>query len=76
MTGFDAANGMAEILVKNRFQVGDRLEIIHPTGNYTIELSQMLDARGQAVSLAPGSGHRVKIPLDRQVENAFIARFF
>ncbi|MXS79091.1 U32 family peptidase [Nitrosomonas sp. JL21] len=76
VTGFDAANGMAEILVKNRFQVGDRLEIIHPTGNYTIELSQMLDARGQAVSLAPGSGHRVKIPLDRQVENAFIARFF
>lgn len=76
VTGFDAANGMAEILVKNRFQVGDRLEIIHPTGNYTIELSQMLDARGQAVSIAPGSGHRVKIPLDRQVENAFIARFF
>jgi len=76
VTGFDAANGMAEILVKNRFQVGDRLEVIHPTGNYTIELSQMLDAKGQAVAIAPGSGHRVKIPLGRQVENAFIARFF
>ena len=76
VTGFDAANGMAEVLVKNRFQVGDRLEIIHPSGNYTIELSQMQDAKGQAVSIAPGSGHRVKIPLAKQVENAFVARFF
>ncbi|MGV8712044.1 MAG: prephenate-dependent tRNA uridine(34) hydroxylase TrhP [Nitrosomonas sp.] len=76
VTGFDTANGMAEILVKNRFQVGDRLEIIHPTGNYTIELSQMLDTKGQAVTIAPGSGHRVKIPLGREVKNAFIARFF
>lgn len=75
VTGFDAVNGMAEVLVKNRFQVGDRLEIIHPTGNYTIELSQMQDAKGQAVSIAPGSGHRVKIPLARNVENAFVAKF-
>ncbi len=76
VTGFDATNGMAEILVKNRFQVGDRLEIIHPTGNQVIELSQMLDAKGHPVLVAPGSGHRVKIPLSRNVENALVAKFF
>lgn len=76
ITGFDAASGMAEILVKNRFQVGDRLEIIHPTGNQVIELSSMLDAKGQSVLIAPGSGHRVKIPLASKVENALVAKFF
>ncbi|MBA3755806.1 MAG: tRNA 5-hydroxyuridine modification protein YegQ, partial [Nitrosomonas sp.] len=76
ITGFDAANGMAEILVKNRFQVGDRLEIIHPEGNQVIELSQMLDTKGKPVLIAPGSGHRVKIPLTGNIEHAFVARFF
>lgn len=76
VTGFDAANGMAEILVKNRFQVGDRLEIIHPTGNQVVELSRMLNSAGQPVQIAPGSGHRVKIPLAGNMENAFVARFF
>ncbi len=76
ITGFDAVSGMAEILVKNRFQVGDRLEIIHPTGNQVVELSSMLDAKGQPVLIAPGSGHRVKIPLASKVENALVAKFF
>lgn len=76
VTGFDSDNGMAEILVKNRFQVGDRLEIIHPQGNEVIELAQILNSKGQSVQVAPGSGHRVKIPLGKNVEHAFIARFF
>lgn len=76
VTGFDSDNGMAEILVKNRFQVGDRLEIIHPKGNEVIELAQILNSKGQSVQVAPGSGHRVKIPLGKNVEHAFIARFF
>jgi putative protease len=76
ITGFDETNGMAEILVKNRFQVGDRLEIIHPEGNQVVELSHMLDGAGRPVQIAPGSGHRVKIPLAGNVQNAFVARFF
>lgn len=76
ITGFDTASGMAEILVKNRFQVGDRLEIIHPAGNQVVELSRMLDSAGRPVQIAPGSGHRVRIPLAGNVENAFVTRFF
>ena len=76
VTGFDSDNGMAEILVKNRFQIGDRLEIIHPDGNEIIELSQMQDSNGQSLQVAPGSGHRVRIPLNRNLKRAFIAKFF
>ena len=75
ITSFDAVSGMAEVLVKNRFQVGDCLEIIHPTGNEVIKLLSMLDANGNPVEIAPGSGHRVRIQLIRNVENAFVARF-
>jgi len=75
ITGFDETSGMAEVLVKNRFQVGDRLEIIHPSGNQVVELTQMHDTKGKSVFAAPGSGHRVKIPMTKAVKNAFIARF-
>jgi len=71
----DTGTGMAEILVKNRFQIGDRLEIIHPAGNRVIQLEQMQDLEGNAVSVAPGSGYRVKIPLSGNVEKAFVAKF-
>nr|WP_218142952.1 tRNA 5-hydroxyuridine modification protein YegQ [Nitrosomonas marina] len=75
ITGFDEASGMAEIQVKNRFQVGDCLEIIHPSGNQIVELTQMQDSKGKPVFAAPGSGHRVRIPMSRKVSNAFVARF-
>ncbi len=71
----DTATGMAEILVKNRFQTGDRLEIVHPSGNRIIQLEQMQDLDGNTVNIAPGSGHRVRIPLNGDIEKAFVARF-
>lgn len=75
ITGFDETSGMAEVMVKNRFQVGDKLEIIHPSGNQVVELTQMLDSKGKPVFAAPGSGHRVRIPMAKDVSNAFVARF-
>jgi len=68
-------NGMAEIEVKNRFSVGDKLEIIHPSGNYIVDLNEMRSMAGDALSVAPGSGHRVRIPLTGNVEKGMIARF-
>ena len=69
------ANGIAEIDVKNKFQVGDRLEIIHPSGNRIVALTEMRSLEGEAVSVAPGSGHRVQIPLQGQYQGGMIARF-
>jgi putative protease len=69
------ANGMAEINVKNRFQVGDKLEIIHPSGNYIIALSEMRNLEGETLTTAPGSGHRVQIPLQGELAKGMVARF-
>ncbi len=68
-------NGMAEIEVKNRFSVGDKLEVIHPTGNQIVDLSEMRAMNGDALTVAPGSGHRVRIPLSGNVAKGMIARF-
>jgi len=69
------ANGMAEIDVKNRFSVGDKLEIIHPSGNSIIELKEMRSLAGETLSVAPGSGHRVQIPLQGELAQGMVARF-
>jgi len=69
------ANGIAEVDVKNRFQVGDRLEIIHPSGNRVVELREMHGLEGEALTVAPGSGHHVRIPLQGELNNGMIARF-
>jgi putative protease len=69
------ANGIAEIDVKNKFQVGDRLEIIHPSGNRIVELAEMKNLEGEAVSVAPGSGHRVQIPLQGELAKGMVAKF-
>ncbi len=69
------ANGMAEIDVKNKFQVGDKLEIIHPAGNHIVQLTEMRSLGGELVNVAPGSGHRVQIPLSGELSKGMVARF-
>lgn len=63
ITHFDAATGMAEIDVKNKFAVGDVLELILPSGDRTITLVEMFNERGEAVEEVLGSGYHVRIPL-------------
>ncbi len=70
-----SADGQAEIAVKNRFAVGDRLEIIHPRGNLEIHLDSLLNRDGQPIEVAPGDGHQVRIALPPGYEKAFVARF-
>lgn len=58
--------------VKNRFAVGDEMELMTPHGNLTFVLGKLHSARGEAIAVAPGSGHQVKIPVpDRQGDYAF-----
>jgi putative protease len=69
------ADGWATVEVKNRFAVGDRIEVIHPSGNAELVLERMLDADGGDIPVAPGSGHIVSIPLDPRFDKALLARF-
>ena len=72
---FDRARGLMEIEVKNKFTVGDRLECVHPSGNFVTPLLAMENKKGEAVAVAPGSGHRVWIDLPERYTNSFVARF-
>ncbi len=67
-------DGWAEVETKNRFALGDTLEIIHPAGNRTVLLTQMKSLDGEPISVAPGSPLRVWIPLEGPVDGALIAR--
>lgn len=67
------AEGWATVEVKNRFAVGDTLEIIHPAGNQTLVL-EAITRKGEAVDAAPGNGIQVKIPHMQGKENALVAR--
>ena len=69
------ADGWAEIDVKNRFSVGDRIEVLHPAGNAEMVIESMLNKDGAPISVAPGNGHIVRIPLPKGCEGAFVARF-
>ncbi len=68
-------DGIAEIEVKNRFSVGDKLEIIHPSGNSIVEVKEMKGPEGEALTVAPGSGHHVRIPLRGEFAKGMVARF-
>lgn len=61
---YDTATGLAEVDVKNKFSVGDSLELIRPGENVTFTLDAIADAKyGRSMDVAPGSGHKVKIKL-------------
>lgn len=68
------ADGWVEVETKNRFAVGDQLEIIHPQGNRTITLGAMQGAEGEPLAVAPGSPLHVWLPLEGPAEGALIAR--
>jgi len=48
---------------KNRFSVGDSLELMTPAGNINFVLGAMLNKNAEAIQVAPGSSHIVKIPI-------------
>ena len=54
--------------VKNRFELGDTLELMTPQGNHTFNLAHLENRHGESVDVAPGSGHRVKIPRPEGVQ--------
>ncbi len=71
----DTARGLAEVVVKNKFFVDDVLEVVQPGGNLDIRLSRIENADGAALQVAPGSGHRVWLPLPGAHVGAFVARY-
>jgi putative protease len=75
ITGYDPVSGTAEVLAKNKFALGDRLELILPEGNRDLVLEHMEDKDGNALNEAPGGGWQVRIPLPVGSEAGLLARY-
>jgi putative protease len=57
-----------KIDVKNRFVVGDSLELMTTSGNITFTLTEIKDKKGNLIIDAKGSGHVVDIPVPADVD--------
>jgi len=59
-------DGLVQLDVKNKFAVGDSLELITPHGNHTFILERMEAMNGEALTEVPGGGWKVKVALPSQ----------
>ncbi|SQI41110.1 Uncharacterized protease yhbU precursor [Leminorella richardii] len=69
-------DGMAAVDVKNRFSVGDSVEMMTPQGNVHFVIKEMRNRKGEATDVAPGNGHVVYLPVpeDVSLEYALLMR--
>lgn len=63
ITGYDVQSKMAECLIKNKLRVGDRVELMLPSGNHHYVLDSMQDMDGKPMTEAAGGGYRVRLPV-------------
>ncbi|MCY4045078.1 MAG: tRNA 5-hydroxyuridine modification protein YegQ [Cellvibrionales bacterium] len=64
----DVLDGGLLIDVKNRFAVGDEMELMLPSGNHRFILQELSDRQAQSIAVAKGSGHQVLLPLPFDIE--------
>ncbi|MGB1198078.1 MAG: tRNA 5-hydroxyuridine modification protein YegQ [Thalassotalea sp.] len=62
---------LIEIDVKNKFLIGDQLELMTPTGNLSFVLAHMENNKGELIDDAKGSGHKVFIKLETELDLNF-----
>jgi putative protease len=71
----DINDNWLSIAVKNRFETGDRMELVTPSGNRPFRLADMMSRDGKPTDTAPGSGHVVKIPIPAEADPHMIDEF-
>lgn len=64
-------DGYAEVLVKNKFSLGDSVEMMTPKGNIHFTLEAMQNKKGEPTEVAPGDGHIVYIPVPEDLDLEF-----
>ncbi|MEE3608986.1 prephenate-dependent tRNA uridine(34) hydroxylase TrhP [Avibacterium paragallinarum] len=68
--------GLAEVAVKNKFLLGDEVELMTPKGNIVFKIQRMLNRKGEDVEAALGDGHFVflDVPEDLELDYALLMR--
>ena len=59
---------LAEVEVKNKFLVGDQLEVMTPQGNVLFTLENMENRKSEKIEDAKGNGHFVFIPVPEEMD--------
>lgn len=74
VTGQDGPD--MHVAVKNRFAQGDAMELMTPRGNIHFTAGAMRTVQGEAVAVAPGSGHIIVMPrpLEGSLAHALLIR--
>ncbi|MFZ7342669.1 tRNA 5-hydroxyuridine modification protein YegQ [Avibacterium volantium] len=69
-------DGLAEVAVKNKFLLGDEVELMTPKGNIVFKIERMLNRKGEEVKAALGDGHFVflDVPEDLDLDYALLMR--
>lgn len=67
---------LAQVEAKNKFALGDSLELMTPAGNLHFTLTALENNKGQPVEVAPGNGHIVwlPVPADLDIQFALLMR--
>ncbi|NLT49109.1 MAG: U32 family peptidase [Clostridiales bacterium] len=69
VTDYDSETGIAEIEQRNRFSVGETLEIVSPKGPYRLQkVTSMKNADGEDINVAPHPQMTVYLPVDAYAE--------
>jgi putative protease len=77
----NASDDWLTINVRNRFETGDRMELVTPSGNMSFTLETIFSRDDRRMEAAPGSGHVVRIPAppaldtDRLDEFSLLVRY-
>ena len=71
VSSYQPDSGIATIEVKNKFRVGDTIEIICADGNQTITLERISDMKGNPMEEVPGGGYQVQVPLPQPAEGSY-----
>lgn len=75
ITGYDKNKNLVAVLAKNKFTIGDSLELILPGGNHTFQLKHMENPDGTPRNEAPGGGYEVMIAVpDMQPDFGLITK--
>lgn len=69
VTHYDKESGLSEVVVKNKIEAGDLLEVIKPSGNVDTEIKTMKNKKGEPIDVAPGSGHTVLMDIGNTAED-------
>ncbi|WWO98663.1 MAG: tRNA 5-hydroxyuridine modification protein YegQ [Candidatus Dasytiphilus stammeri] len=62
---------LAQIAVKNKFYKGDSVQIISPQRNVNLRVRFMENNKSQSITIAPGDGHLVWIPIPTNLDLDF-----